>query len=275
MIETNTKRAFNKILGDPTRLLNGYVDIIVFSPIERAGWLGQVVHLDGKHFSREELMNDLHSLFEVGDKLQQAKPLLQKVEIYNLECSSMLKHFKSKYEDFLLFNALLNRIELCENYMEALKQLVAAQNYIVLAFEKTSFMDQVESLHLGMVKLSELIEVYFLYFTPQLVEFIKATAKAILADSSFQPNSSNQSELIFSHLISLKNVARAILWQLEETQFKASSKNWAERIKNIREHKYAEELDRMSYEKLIEKWSKEYSEEEMEEAVQVLKEAGF
>lgn len=62
--------------------------------------------------------------------------------------------------------------------------------------------------------LSEIIiEKYIGYFPHKSLESFKMIAKAFLNDPSLQPEKTSQFKQV---LISLKNTARAILWQIQE-----------------------------------------------------------
>ena len=103
--------------------------------------------------------------------------------------------------------------------MDGLSELIIAQGIMVIAFEEE--IDQVHQygkLYTGMVRLSELVEEYLLYFPQHLIECIKNIALAFLNDSSLKPDRANQNESVFLYLISLKNTARAVLWQIEENR---------------------------------------------------------
>jgi hypothetical protein len=78
-----------------------------------------------------------------------------------------------------------------------------------------------------MVRLSELIEEYFIYFPQELIEYIKDIASAFLNDAGLRPDGISQDKTVFSYLIGLKNTARAILWQVEEQQVKSRESHLA------------------------------------------------
>lgn len=157
-------------------------------------------------------------IVEVSERIREVQYLRQKFDIYYSEYRPLFQEFKSKYSDFLARDSF-KEIEAHEKYMDGLSELIIAQGIMVIAFEEE--IDQVHQygkLYMGMVRLSYLVEEYLLYFPQHLIECIKNIALAFLNDSSLKPDRANQNESVFLYLISLKNTARAILWQIEENR---------------------------------------------------------
>ena len=154
----------------------------------------------------------------MSERIREVQYLRQKFDIYYSEYRPLFQEFKSKYSDFLARDSF-KEIEAHEKYMDGLSELIIAQGIMVIAFEEE--IDQVHQygkLYMGMVRLSYLVEEYLLYFPQHLIECIKNIALAFLNDSSLKPDRANQNESVFLYLISLKNTARAILWQIEENR---------------------------------------------------------
>ena len=154
----------------------------------------------------------------MSERIREVQYLRQKFDIYYSEYRPLFQEFKSKYSDFLARDSF-KEIEAHEKYMDGLSELIIAQGIMVIAFEEE--IDQVHQygkLYMGMVRLSYLVEEYLLYFPQHLIECIKNIALAFLNDSSLKPDRANQNESVFLYLISLKNSARAILWQIEENR---------------------------------------------------------
>ena len=154
----------------------------------------------------------------MSERIREVQYLRQKFDIYYSEYRPLFQEFKSKYSDFLARDSF-KEIEAHEKYMDGLSELIIDQGIMVIAFEEE--IDQVHQygkLYMGMVRLSYLVEEYLLYFPQHLIECIKNIALAFLNDSSLKPDRANQNESVFLYLISLKNSARAILWQIEENR---------------------------------------------------------
>jgi hypothetical protein len=175
---------------------------------------------DEAQIPKEELFNDVLKIIEVSERIKEAETFRQKSDIYYSEYRPLSDEHKVKYSDFLARD-VFREIEVYEKYIDGLKELIIAQGVMLLAFEdETDQVHQCGTLYTGMVRLSELVEEYLLYFPPKLIEHIKNIASSFLNDSSLEPHKATQNEPVFSYLIGLKNTARAILWQLEEHRVK-------------------------------------------------------
>ena len=173
---------------------------------------------DEARISKEELSNELLKIFEVSERIREAKHLRQKVDIYYSEYRPLLNVFKAKYSDFLARDTF-KEIEAHEKSLDGLRELTIAQGIMLIAFEeKIDIVRKYGSLYTSMVGLSELLEEYLLYFPQDLIEYVKNIALAFLNDSSLKPDKANQNESVFSYLVGLKNTARAVLWQIEENR---------------------------------------------------------
>ena len=82
-------------------------------------------------------------------------------------------------------------------------------------------------IYFGLTILSEIIiEKYIGYFPHNYLESFKMIAKAFLNDPSLQPEKTSQFKQV---LISLKNTARAILWQIQEYENQETKPlNWTD-----------------------------------------------
>ena len=173
---------------------------------------------DEARISKEESSNDMLKIFEVSERIREAKHLRQKVDIYYSEYRPLLNVFKAKYSDFLARDTF-KEIEAHEKSLDGLRELTIAQGIMLIAFEeKIDLVRKYGSLYTSMVGLSELLEEYLLYFPQDLIEYVKNIALAFLNDSSLKPDKANQNESVFSYLVGLKNTARAVLWQIEENR---------------------------------------------------------
>lgn len=175
---------------------------------------------DEAQIPKEESFNDLLKIVEVSERIREVKSLGQKTEIYYYEYRQIFNEIKAKYSNFLAPD-FFKEIEEHEKYMEGLRELIVALGLMIIAFEEEiDKIPQYGSLYTGMVKLSELVEEYLLYFPQGLIEYVKNIALAFLNDSSLKPDQANQNKSVFSYLVALKNTARSVLWQIEENRTK-------------------------------------------------------
>ena len=206
-----TENSIRALLSNTEEVMLGELSSIKHS-------LEKLLESDEARIPKEELFNDLLKIVEVSERIREVQYLRQKFDIYYSEYRPLFQEFKSKYSDFLARDSF-KEIEAHEKYMDGLSELIIAQGIMVIAFEEE--IDQVHQygkLYMGMVRLSYLVEEYLLYFPQHLIECIKNIALAFLNDSSLKPDRANQNESVFLYLISLKNTARAILWQIEENR---------------------------------------------------------
>jgi len=173
---------------------------------------------DEARISKEESFNDLLKIVELLERIREANDLRQKIDIYYSEYRPLLNVFKAKYSYFLARDTF-KEIEAHEKFLDGLRELIIAQSIMLIAFEeKIDLVHKYGSLYTGIVRLSELLEEYLLYFPQDLIEYVKNIALAFLNDSSLKPDKANQNESVFSYLVGLKNTARAVLWQIEENR---------------------------------------------------------
>ena len=173
---------------------------------------------DEARISKEESFNDLLKIVELLERIREAKHLGQKIEIYYSEYRPFFSVLKAKYSDFLARDTF-KEIEAHEKYMDGFRELIIAQSIMLSGFEEKIDLERRYGwLYTGMVKLSELLEEYLLYFPQDLIEYVKNIALAFLNDSSLKPDKANHNKSVFSSLVGLKNTARAVLWQIEENR---------------------------------------------------------
>jgi hypothetical protein len=188
--------------------------------------LEKLFEADEARISKEELFNNVLKIVKVSERIKEAATPRQKFDIYYSEYRPLSDEFSVKYSDFLARDTF-REIQAYEKYVDGLKELVIVQGIMLLGFEETDRTRQCEKLYTGMVRLSELIEEYFIYFPQELIEYIKDIASAFLNDAGLRPDGISQDKTVFSYLIGLKNTARAILWQVEEQQVKSRESHLA------------------------------------------------
>lgn len=164
-------------------------------------------------FSREEILSDSMKIVEIAKRIRATDNLVEKMEIFFSDYQTLSNQLKTKYSDFLP-SRVVRKIEAGEKYVEGLKKLIIAQEYILQAFEDKDPVKKDTKLYTGMVKLSEVLEQYILYFPEQLIKTIKNIALEVLADPTLQYEQSSISPGA-DYLTAIKNTARGVLWQLD------------------------------------------------------------
>lgn len=164
--------------------------------------------------SREKILDDLMKLVEISNRIKATNNLREKVNVFSEEYQIFSKQLRTKYSDFLP-TRVIRELEAEERYVEGLEQLMIGQGYMLLGFDDKEPVDQACKIYTGMVKLSEVLEQYILYFPERLIEIVKKIPLAILADPALQPEQPGISQEVVSYLMALKNTSKAVLWQID------------------------------------------------------------
>lgn len=165
-------------------------------------------------FSREEILDDLMKIVEISERIKVTNNLSKKMNVFSEEYQTFSKKLRTKYSDFLPTRAI-RELEAVEKYIEGLEKLMIAQGYMLLGFEDKEPVNQAGKIYTGMVKLSEVLEQYILYFPERLIEITKNIALEIIADPNLQPAQPGISEEVVGYLTALKNTSRGVLWQID------------------------------------------------------------
>lgn len=164
-------------------------------------------------FSREEILADSMRMVEIAKRIEATDDHVEKMKIFFSDYQTLFNQLKTKYSDFLP-SGVVRKIEAGGKYVEGLKKLIVAQEYMLQAFEDKDPVKKDRKLYAGMVKLSEVSEQYILYFPEQLIKLIKNIALGVLADPTLQYEQSDISPAS-DYLTAIKNTARGVLWQLD------------------------------------------------------------
>ncbi|MEW5856911.1 MAG: hypothetical protein AB1861_05960 [Cyanobacteriota bacterium] len=172
---------------------------------------------DEGQFAKEEILKDLAKIVGVLERLKATSNFIEKRNIFFSEYQPLSNHLRDRYSDFLPAE-VIRKMEANEMYMQGFDRLINAQAYMLLAFRETNPVDLSGKLYTGMVNLSKVLERYINYFPKQIVESTKNIALGILTDSSLQPEQPNLPEAAANYLLTLRNTARGVLWQLDNYQ---------------------------------------------------------
>ncbi|MBD2091852.1 hypothetical protein H6F67_18575 [Microcoleus sp. FACHB-1515] len=167
---------------------------------------------------REKLFEDIERLIVVSEHIKAAENLLDKIDILQSEYEPLAEEMRARYADFLTAEDV-EKIEELEACAKAPQEMLLAQGVMIHAFLNVEdAVEQANLLYTGLVKISEALEKYIKYFTPQARENARKIASSFLADSTYNPDNHPDQTEIKSCMIALRNTARAVLWQIDQYQ---------------------------------------------------------
>lgn len=174
----------------------------------------------------KEYQNDYLRITEVIEKIRESNTSSQAENIYSLEYQPITREFQAKYREFLSSDSL-NKMAYYDKYLQGFIELIQVQKLLLDALlEETNKSRQYDRVCIGLTLLSQITEEYLGYFPDNSLESFKMIANAFLNDPSLQPENTSQFKQV---LISLKNTARAILWQIQEYENQETKPlNWTD-----------------------------------------------
>lgn len=179
--------------------------------------------LDTAEIPKERFFEDIGRLMIVSDHMKAAENLLDKINILQLEYQPLSQEMRTRYADFLTAGTIEELDEL-EAYPTAMQEMLVAENLMIHAMRNVEDpIEQANLLYTGLVKVSDTVEKYFKYFTPQARENVRRIARSFLDDPAYNPENYRGQTNIESCMIALKNTARAVLWQVDQYQEEAKS----------------------------------------------------
>lgn len=210
----NTQDSIQSLVNDTDRFIAGIIEEI--DGVRRA--LEKVYELGSAEVPREILFKDIERLITVSEHMKAAENLKSKLDVFQSEYQPLAKEMRARYADFLtpeiieLFDELEAHFKAPLEIFRALSLMLHA----VLNIEDS--VEQAKLQYTGLVKVSNAVEKYISYFTPQLRENVKGVASSILNEPYYAPENYRGQTEIESYMIALRNTARAVLWQVEQYQ---------------------------------------------------------
>lgn len=177
---------------------------------------------------REILFKDIERWITVSEHMKAAENLGSKLDVFQSECQPLAKEMRARYADFLTAE-VIERIDELEAYLKARLEIFCAQGLMLHAMlDIEDLAEKTKLLYSGLVRISNTIEKYIKYFSPQLTENMKEVASSLLKEPAYNPENYKGQIEIESYTIALRNTARAVLWQVE--QYQEESKHTVEGI---------------------------------------------
>lgn len=215
----DTQNSIQLLVNDADNSINSFIDEIDrFKSVLEKSYDSGISGIPG-----ERLPEDIERLMVVSDHIKSAENLLDKIDILQSEYEPLAKEMRARYADFLTAE-LVEKIEGSEACQKASREMLLAQGLMIHAFHNTEdAAEQAGLLYGGLVKISEALEKYIKYFSPQARENARKTANSFLKDSTYNPDNYTDQSRTKSYMIALKSTARAVLWQLDRYQEEAKN----------------------------------------------------
>lgn len=189
-------------------------------------FLEKLFHTDHDQSISRDLEDDLLELLEISQKINQAKTLAKKLDLFVSQYRILFKQIRLKH-DGILSEFSLQDLKAYEKQMDGVYQLLIIHGLILSSLEPSrSELEKYQILYTGLVQLSSWVDNYSIYFSSESIEQVESIAQAILVDQDLQPKpedlqpkpetENNQPE-VQSYLLALSNTAHSILHKLENS----------------------------------------------------------
>lgn len=225
----NTQDSIQSFVNDADSFIVSIIEEI--DGVKRA--LERVYESGSAEVPREILFKDIERLITVSGHMKAAENLKSKLDVFQSEYQPLAKEMRSRYADFLPAE-MIEWLDEREADFEASWGIVCAQSLMIHAMHDTEDpAERAKLLYTGLVRISNTIEKYIKYFSPQLRENVKRVASSLLKEPDYDPENHKGQREIESYMIALKNTARAVLWQVDQYQDESKHKvegilNWLE-----------------------------------------------
>lgn len=222
----NTQDSIQSFVNDPDSFIVSVIEEI--DGFKRA--LERVYESGSAEVPREILSKDIERLITVSEHMKDAENPKGKLDVFQLEYQSFAKEMRSRYADFLTAE-MIKRLDELEAYPKALQEITYAQSLMIRAMLNIEDpVEQAKLLYTGLVRVSNAVEKYIRYFSPQLRENVKRSATSLLKDPYYNPENYRGQTEIEKYMSAIRFVAKAVLWDVE--QYQEESKYTIEGILN-------------------------------------------
>jgi hypothetical protein len=218
------------------------------------------------------IQQSLEKAFQSPDSLAPEEALTDLLSIYNLylyiesgsnpaerfksleELELRVEAFKTKYKDFAPKEAI-DGIENVQLWAKISRTMMSVKVYALAASVEDNEVKQLGLLYAGLIDLLDIAENYLSFFTQRGRELVKALAQTVISDQTFEDYAKKRpADEITSGAISIRNAAKAILWEIDRhDRKKFSYKAIYEEANNAVKTEYKEELL-----KTLRSWREEY-----------------
>ncbi|MGB0564708.1 MAG: hypothetical protein ACPGVO_23360 [Spirulinaceae cyanobacterium] len=170
------------------------------------------------------LVADLSSLRSLSTEIYAATTLDTQLRLYQHKYQPLAIQLKQKYHHYL-DSEQWQAIAEYESYVEAIAQLKNIEDSICKAFShKLDSEARYTQMYDSMICLTKLLDQYVSYFYPGLIKNLKELMLQILDDTDFEGDRSQYNGNKLPCSISAKNSAKLVLWQLENLDRTAPSR---------------------------------------------------
>ncbi len=167
--------------------------------------------------SAATLRGELRRVVEILEQIKATTSSSDRVKIFASQYPAFSQHVRSEY-GACLPDLMLRELTVAEQRAAGLEKAILAQAYMLLAFDGNDLSDRAEKLSAGMLVLSEVLSEYETVFPPSVFAAARVAAEAILGEPFVQHQPREVEGPTANYLVALKNVARAVLWQLDRIE---------------------------------------------------------
>ena len=201
----------------------------------------------------EEGLRELLSIYELYLHIESES---NSSEIYKSleELERSVEAFKTKYKDFAPKEAV-DGLENVQLWAKISRTMMSAKFYMLAASLEDNEVKQLGLFYTGLIHLLDIAENYLSFFTERGRELVKALAQTVISYKTFEDYAKKRpADEITSGAISIRNAAKAILWEIDRhDRKKFSYKSLYEEANNPLTTDDKEELI-----KTLRSWREEY-----------------
>ncbi len=189
------------------------------------------------------IQQSLEKAFQSQDALAPEEALTDWLSIYNLylyieiesetnrvqrfksleELELRVEAFKTKYKDLAPKEAV-DGIEKVQLWAKISRKMISSKVYTLAASVEDNEVKQLGLFYTGLIDLLEIAENYLSFFTQRGRELVKALAQTVISYQTFEDYAKKRpADEITSGAISIRNAAKAILWEIERSDRKIFS----------------------------------------------------
>jgi hypothetical protein len=163
----------------------------------------------------EAVLEDIAKNLDISERIRANKSFGEKLEILFNEYLPFYQEIRAKYSDFMP-SEIIAQIRSGEKYIEGFKHYITIATAFDTASKEPKESSRFCKIYFVMFHFSDLVEQYVSYFPDWLLNICETTAKTLLTDSIHQLDRTDLSQEMTNYLKLIKNIARGILWQIED-----------------------------------------------------------
>jgi hypothetical protein len=167
----------------------------------------------------EESLREFLSIYELYLKIElESNPVNRSKSLEELELS--VEEFKIKYKD-LAPQEVVDGIENVQLWAKISRKMISSKVCTLAASVEDNEVKQLGLFYTGLIDLLDIAENYLRFFTQRGRELVKALAQTVISDQTFEDYAKKRpADEITSGAISIRNAAKAILWEIDRHENK-------------------------------------------------------